>query len=82
MALLFFNPLPKDKFLDMTELKAFADDKLDVAKLTVSLCDRVENPVGKEENAGYQHFSSFLTVFSKAFFFRVFKKSWDCLVKG
>ena len=81
MALLFFNPLPKDKFLDMNKLKAFADDKLDVAKLTISLCDRVENPVGKEENAGYQHFSSFPTVFFKAFFFRVFK-SRDCLVKG
>ena len=26
------NPLPKDKFLDMTKLKAFADNKTDVAK--------------------------------------------------
>ena len=51
----------------MTKLKAFADDKLNVAKTTISLCDRVANTVGKEENA----FSSFPTVFSEADFFRV-----------
>ena len=47
------------KFLDMTKLKAFADDKLNVAKIKICLCDRVENTVGKEENAGYQHFLLF-----------------------
>ena len=46
------NPLPNDKFLDMIKLKAFVDDKLNVAKITISLCDRDENIVGKEENAG------------------------------
>ena len=59
--------LPNNKLFDMTKLKAFADDKLNVAKTTISLCDRVANTVGKEENA----FSSFPTVFSKADFFRV-----------
>ena len=49
----------------MTELKAFADDKLNVAKMTISLCDRVENTVGKEENAGYQHFLLFPLCFLK-----------------
>ena len=34
----------------MTKLKAFADDKLKVAK--ISLFDRVENTVEKEKNAG------------------------------
>ena len=34
-----FKPLPKDKFLDMTKLKSFADDKLNVAKMTISLSD-------------------------------------------
>ena len=29
-----FNPLPNDKVLDMTKLKAFADDKLNIAKMT------------------------------------------------
>ena len=51
--------LPNHKFLDMTTLKAFADDKLNVDKRTISLCDRVESTVGKEENAGYQHFLLF-----------------------
>ena len=39
----------------MSKLKALADDKLNIAKMTISLCDRVEN-VGKEENAGHQIF--------------------------
>ena len=42
--------------MDVTKFKAFADEKLNVAKMTISLCDRVENTVGNEENAGYQHF--------------------------
>ena len=64
---LFVNikSLPHSKFLDMTKLKAFTDDKLNVAKMTVSLCDRVENSVGKEENAGYQQFLLFPQCFPK-----------------
>ena len=53
---IFFNPLPDDKIVDWSKLKAFADDKMDVVKMTISLFDRVENSVGKGENAGYQHF--------------------------
>ena len=64
--------------LEVTKLKAFADVKLNIARVMISLLDRVENTVGKGENAGYQHFSPFPTVFSKAFFFRVIK-SWDCM---
>ena len=41
--------------------------------------DRVENTMGKGENAGYQHFLLF-PLFSKAFFFRVVKIR-DCVVK-
>ena len=37
----------------MTKLKAFADDKLNVTRMTISLLDSVENTVGKAENAGY-----------------------------
>ena len=51
----------------MTKLKAFADDNIDIAKMTISLCSRLENTVGKEENAGYKHFLLFPTVFFKAF---------------
>ena len=59
------NSLPNDKILDMTKLKAFADDKLNVATIMISLFDRVENTVGKGENAGYQHFLLFLQCFPK-----------------
>ena len=53
------NPLPNNKILDVTKLKAFADAKLNFDKITISLLDRVENTVGKGENAGYQHFLLF-----------------------
>ena len=35
------NSLPNDKIVDVTKLKAFADDKLNVAKMMISLSDRV-----------------------------------------
>ena len=47
------NPLPNNKIWDVTKLKAFADDKLKVAKMTFSLFDRVENNFGKKEDTGY-----------------------------
>ena len=59
------NPLPNEKILDLTKLKEFADKKLNVAKMTISLFDRVENTVGKGENAGYQHFLLFPLCFPK-----------------
>ena len=37
------NPLPNDKILDMTKLKGFADDKLNVAKMTFSLFNPFPN---------------------------------------
>ena len=49
----------------MTKLKAFADEKLNVAKMKISLYDRVENTVGKGENAGYQFFLLFPQRFPK-----------------
>ena len=65
----------------MPKLKAFPDDKPEVTEMRIVLFDRVENTVGKEENAGNQPFSSFPQVFSKAFFFMVVK-SWHCVVKS
>ena len=64
----------------MTKLKAFVEEKGNTAKMMISLFDKVENTVGKGENAGYQQFSPFPTVFSKALFFRVIK-SRDCVIK-
>ena len=60
-----FYSLPNDKFLDMTKLKEFADDRFDVAKIKISLCDRVENTLGEEENAGYRHLLLFPQCFPK-----------------
>ena len=62
---MFLNPLPNDKIFDLTKLKALADDKLKVAKMMISLFDRVENTVEKGENAGYQHFLLFPECFPK-----------------
>ena len=38
--------------------------------MMIYVFDRAENIVGKGENAGYQHFLLFPTMFSKAFFFK------------
>ena len=75
------NPLPDDKTLNWSKLKAFTDNKINVTENLKSVLERVENIVGKGENAGYQHFLLFPTVFSKAFFLRIVK-SRDCVVKN
>ena len=62
-----FNPLPDDKLLGLPKLKAFADDKLNVTQNVKVVFHRIENIVGKEENAGYQHFLLFPQCFQKAF---------------
>ena len=54
-----FNPLPNDKSLDVTNFEAFADDKIKVAKIRISLFERVDNTVEKGENDGYLHFLLF-----------------------
>ena len=62
------NSLPNDKTLDVTKLKAFADDKINVTQMMIPVFDRVENIVGKGENAGNQHFLLFPQCFQKASF--------------
>ena len=54
-----FNSFPNNKILDIIKLKVFADDKIKVAQMMISVFDRVDNIVGKGENAGYQHFLHF-----------------------
>ena len=39
--------------LDFSKLKAFADNKLKVIQIAKFVLDKIENIVGKEENAGY-----------------------------
>ena len=69
---LSLKSVPNDKILDMmTKLKAFADDKINVAQMLISIFDRIENIVGKGENAGNQRFLLFPTIFSKGFFIGV-----------
>ena len=62
------NPLPNDKILHWSKLKAFADDKINVTKKLKFALGRVENIVGKGKNAGYQHFLFFPQCFQKATF--------------
>ena len=50
----------------LSNFKAFADDKMKIAKTMISILDMVEKIVGKEENAGYQHFLLFPQCFQKA----------------
>ena len=61
-----FNSLPNDKILDWSKCTAFADDKIKVANM-IFVFDRAENIMGKGENAGYQYFFPFPSMFSKGF---------------
>ena len=72
---IFSNPLPTDKILEMTKLKAFADDKLNVAEMSRKHCGK------KGEYAGHQHFLLFPQCFPKRSSFGVVK-SRDCVVKS
>ena len=46
---LIFNPLPKETILYMTKLKAFADGKGNLAKMTISLFDKIREHCGEKE---------------------------------
>ena len=61
----YLNSLPDNNILDVTKLKAFVDNKLNDAEMTIFLYDRVENTVGKGGNTDYQHFLLFPQCFSK-----------------
>ena len=63
----FFNPFQDDEILGLSKLKAFADDNLNVTQNIKVVFHRIENIVGKEENAGYQHFLLFPQCFQKEF---------------
>ena len=59
------NSLPNDKIVAVTQLKAFADAKMNASEKLKFVSERVENIVGKGENAGYQHFLLFPQCFPK-----------------
>ena len=63
-----FNSLPNGKILALTKFKAFAE-KIIVTQKLKFMFRNLENILDKGENAGYQHFLLFSTMFYKAFFF-------------
>ena len=64
-----FKSLPNNKILYWTKFKAFADDKVNLNEKIKLVWGRVENIMGKEENAAYQHFS-FSNNVCKSFLFQ------------
>ena len=65
----YANSLPNNTIFNWSKLKAFADDKEKKKKKKLKFAlGRVENIVGKGENAGYKHFLLFLQCFQKASF--------------
>ena len=65
--------LPNDKILDYSKFKALADDKIIVTQKLKFGLGRVENIVGKGENAVYHHFLLFQQCFRKLSFPEVLK---------
>ena len=56
--------LQKDNnFFYWINIKVFADDKLNVAKIMISVRDVIENILGQGENVGYKDFLLFLHCF-------------------
>ena len=74
------NSLLNDKISDLYKLKAFADGKIHVTQRLKFVLGRVENIVGKGENAGNQHFLLFTQCFLQGIFL-VFIESRDSAVK-
>ena len=56
----------RTKTFALTRLEVFADDKLQIVEIMISVFDRVEN-MGKGENAGYQYFLLFPQCFPKLY---------------
>ena len=74
------NPLPNNNFLDLVKFRAFTDDKVNAAKIKISVFDREENILGKGENAGTSIFSFSQSV-SKSHVFQGHKKSGWCITE-
>ena len=60
-----FNPFPKDKSLDSSKLKEFADDSFKFHENGRKFSKWVENTVGKGEIASYEPFLLFQECFPK-----------------
>ena len=73
------NSWTNDKILVRSKFKAFVDNKIILTKKLKSMLEKVENIVGKGENADYQHFLLFPQCFQKLSFPEVKKVG---IVKG
>ena len=62
---LLFLSFPHNKIFDLTKLKAFADNKLNVTKKIIFVCDKVEIIVGKGDIACTSNFSFSHNVFRR-----------------
>ena len=64
---MWFHLLAHKKVLDLSKLKAFADNKYMRLNILIffCFCFWVENTFGKGENACYQYFLPFPTMFQK-----------------
>ena len=78
------NPLPNDKILNVTKLKAFADVKFIIAQVIIFLFNTIENIVGKGENDSFQYLLLFLQCFQKSTSSRSLKFGivWESIKKG
>ena len=47
---------PKGKTMEWTQVKAFADNKVNVTEVTISVFQSMKNIKTNEENAGLWHF--------------------------
>ena len=74
----YLRPLPNDKILDWFKLRAFAEDKISMSEKLKFVLGRIENIVGKGENAGYHHFLLFSQCFQNLSYLRAIK-TWDCM---
>ena len=61
----FYLSLPNNKFSELVQIKASADDKINVREKLKFVLGCVKNITGKGENAGYQHFLLFPQCFLK-----------------
>ena len=62
----YFTPLSNDRFLNLSKLKGFADDKINVTK-KLNL-GKGRKHCGKRRKCWLPAFSPFPTMFSKGFF--------------
>ena len=81
---IIINTLSKYTILAFSKLIAFADDKFDVTQNIKFIFHKIQNIVGKGENAGYQDSLIFPQCFQKRPFLKspLCFKSRHCVIKS